>query len=92
MPHRNGENGSVTVKNINVIGMRVDEALPVVDKAIDSAILQGADTVEIVHGRGTGRLMKAIHEHLKDSRFVGEFASGDVSKGGTGVTIVHLKE
>ena len=51
-----------------------------------------ADTVEIVHGRGTGRLMKAIHEHLKDNQFVGQFTSGDVSKGGTGVTIVHLKE
>jgi DNA mismatch repair protein MutS2 len=86
------ETTSVTVKNINVIGMRVDDALPVVDKAIDNAILQGADTVEIIHGRGTGRLMKAIHEHLKDHQYVNRFESGDASKGGTGVTIVHLKE
>jgi DNA mismatch repair protein MutS2 len=77
---------------VNVIGMRVDDALPVVDKALDNAIVQGAETVEVIHGRGTGRLMKAIHEHLKEHRSVGQFKSGDVSKGGSGVTVVYLKE
>jgi len=76
---------------VNVIGMRVEEALPVVDKTIDDGILLGSDTVEIVHGRGTGRLMKAIHEHLKDHRSVKEFAPAEQSKGGIGVTIVTIK-
>ncbi len=54
-------------RKVNVIGMRVEEALPVVDKAIDTALLEGADTVEVIHGRGTGRLMAAIHEHLENT-------------------------
>jgi DNA mismatch repair protein MutS2 len=79
------------VKQVNVIGMRVADAMPLVDKAIDNALLQDADTVEIIHGRGTGRLMRAIHEHLKDHQCVREFTSGDLASGGTGVTVVHIK-
>ena len=45
--------------------MRVDEALPAVDKAIDQAMLHSVDRLEIIHGVGTGRLMKAIREHVK---------------------------
>jgi DNA mismatch repair protein MutS2 len=74
-----------------VIGMRVEEALPVVDKAIDTALLEGADTIEVVHGRGTGRLMAAIHEHLKTSPYVAGFTSGSQETGGSGVTIVQIK-
>jgi len=76
---------------INVIGLRAADALPLVDKAIDNALMRGAETVEVVHGRGTGRLMRAIHEHLKVHQCVSSFASGDQNTGGTGITIVYLK-
>ncbi len=69
-------------RKVNVIGMRVEEALPVVDKGIDTALLEGADTVEIIHGRGTGRLMAAIHEHLKTNPCVESFAQGTQAEGG----------
>lgn len=80
-----------TVNRINVIGMRVDEALPAVDKAIDSALMQGTETLEIIHGRGTGRLMLAIHEHLKGSSYIKSFESGTADQGGSGITIAHIK-
>ncbi len=79
------------VARVNVIGMHVDEALPAVDKAIDRALLQGSDTLEIIHGVGTGRLMKAIRDHIKDHQCVSRFAAGDHATGGAGITIVEIK-
>jgi DNA mismatch repair protein MutS2 len=76
---------------INVIGMRVDEAIPVVEKAIDRALLNGFPELEIIHGIGTGRLRKAIAEYLKEHSSVKGFKSGDPRKGGHGVTIVEMK-
>ena len=76
---------------VNVIGMRVDEAIPVVEKAIDKALLNGLSEVEIIHGIGTGRLKKAIGEYLKEHSSVKEFKSGGSQKGGHGVTIVEIK-
>ena len=55
---------------INVIGLRVEEAIFVVDKAIDSAVLGGLEELDIIHGRGTGRLKKGIQEHLKEHSHV----------------------
>jgi DNA mismatch repair protein MutS2 len=76
---------------VNVIGMRVDEALPAVDKAIDQALLYSVDRLEIIHGVGTGRLMKAIREHVKEHPYVASFAPGDAAAGGAGVTVVEIK-
>ena len=79
------------VSKVTVVGMRVDEALPVVDKAIDQALLHGADKLEIIHGVGTGRLMKAIREHLKDHGCVSSFVPGEATAGGAGITVVEIK-
>ena len=76
---------------VNVIGMRVDEAIPVVEKAIDNALLNGFSELEIIHGIGTGRLRKAIREYLKEHSSVKDFKLGGSQKGGTGVTIVEIK-
>ena len=76
---------------VNVIGMRVDEAIPVVEKAIDNALLNGFSELEIIHGIGTGRLKKAIAELLKEHSSVKGFKSGDPKRGGHGVTIVEIK-
>ncbi len=78
-------------KQINVIGMRADEALPLIDKCIDSALVHGADAVEIIHGRGTGRLMRAIHEHLQGHPDIARLTSGSGQPGGSGVTRIELK-
>ena len=73
---------------INVIGLTVEEALPVVDKFIDDALLGGLEEVDIIHGIGTGRLRQAIGEHLKHHRNVKRFGAKDVMK--SGVTVVEF--
>ena len=78
-------------KQLNVIGLRVAEALPLIDKCIDTALLQGAGTVEIIHGRGTGRLMRAIHAHLQDHAQVARLIPDSDHPVSSSVTRVQLK-
>ena len=73
---------------VNVVGLTVEEALPVVDKFIDDALLGGLEGVDIIHGIGTGRLREAIGKHLKDHRNVKQFGPKDVMK--SGVTVVEF--
>jgi len=73
---------------INVVGLTVEEALPVLDKFIDDAILGKLEKVDIIHGRGTGRLREAIGEHLKHHRAVKRFGPKDLMR--AGVTVVEF--
>jgi DNA mismatch repair protein MutS2 len=75
---------------VNVIGFRVDEALPVVEKALDEALLAGLPSLTIIHGKGTGRLKKAIWDYLTGHSLVKEFRTGEARFGGEGVTVVEL--
>jgi DNA mismatch repair protein MutS2 len=75
---------------LNVIGLRVDDAIPMVDHFIDQALLHGLEKVQIVHGIGSGRLRNAISKYLKEHRGVKNFALGNGMKGGGGITIVEL--
>ncbi len=76
----------------NVIGMHVDEALAVVDKYLDNAILHRASSVRIIHGMGTGALRKAVHSYLKKHSKVESFRMGGQGEGGLGATVVELKQ
>ena len=76
---------------INLIGMTVDEAIPVLDKYLDDAYLAHLPSVRVVHGRGTGALKAGVHRHLKKLKYVREFRLGDFGEGDTGVTIVTFK-
>ena len=73
---------------INVVGLTVEEALPVVDKFIDDAILSRLEKVDIIHGLGTGRLREAIGEHLKRHRNVKRSGPKDIMR--SGVTVVEF--
>jgi DNA mismatch repair protein MutS2 len=75
---------------LNVIGLRVEDALPIVEKALDEALLGGLPSLNIIHGKGTGRLKKAIWEYLSGHALVQGFRSGDIRAGGAGVTVVDL--
>ena len=77
---------------LNVIGSRVDEAIPRVDKYLDDAKLSGLKTVRIIHGKGTGRLRKAISEMLQEHPLVKNFYTGGMSEGGWGATIVEINQ
>jgi DNA mismatch repair protein MutS2 len=76
---------------VDVRGMRVDEAMPVVDKALDSASLAGAAELRIIHGKGTGQLGRGLREFLREHPQVDAVAHADDKQGGSGVTIVTLK-
>ena len=60
---------------LNIIGLRVDEALPLVDRLLDQAVLHNCRQVEIIHGIGTGRLQQAVRQHLQQHSMVKEIQS-----------------
>jgi DNA mismatch repair protein MutS2 len=70
--------------------LTVEEALPVVDKFIDQALLHGLEKVQVIHGIGSGRLRTAIGNYLRDHRGVKQIGPGDPKKGGRGITMVEL--
>ena len=76
---------------VNLIGMTVDEALPVLDKYLDDAYLSHLNQVRVVHGRGTGALKAGVHKHLKKLKYVKDFRLGEFGEGDSGVTIVTFK-
>lgn len=76
---------------VNLIGMTVDEAIPVLDKYLDDAYLAHLPQVRVVHGRGTGALKAGVHRHLKKLSYVKEYRLGEFGEGDTGVTIVTFK-
>ena len=75
---------------LNVIGYHVDEAIPLVDRAVDRALLEGRMSVTIIHGHGTGRLRGAIRDHLRAMPFVKGVASAEPRAGGDAATVVEL--
>lgn len=78
--------------SLNIIGLRVDEALPLVDRLLDQAVLHGCRQVDIIHGIGTGRLQEAVHQHLRRHPLVQKFHPAPPQQGGRGLTIVELKD
>ena len=79
-------------QSLHLVGLRVEEALPLLDKAIDRAIMDGLSQIHVVHGHGTGRLRKAVQDFLSDHSVVKGFRAENLSAGGTGVTVVELKD
>jgi len=75
---------------LKLIGLTVDEALPIVDKALDHALLCGEKDIHIIHGVGTGRLRKGIHDYLKQQPRIRAFYPAERLEGGLGVTVVEL--
>ncbi|MBI5476240.1 MAG: endonuclease MutS2 [Ignavibacteriales bacterium] len=78
-------------REIDLRGMYADEAIILVDKFIDSALLNGLHRIDLIHGKGTGALRKKITEHLKKRRGIKSFRLGEWNEGGTGVTVVEIE-
>lgn len=83
-PSAQGGGGGI---RIDLHGMRVEEALTRVDEALDRALLAGAERLEIVHGRGTGRIRDALHRHLASLPVIAAFK---LHPANPGVTLVYL--
>ena len=71
-------------------GMRVDEAIGLVDRFLDEAFLREEPLVMIIHGMGTSALRNAVREYLKTSRYCRRFRPGMQDQGGDGVTLVEV--
>ena len=76
---------------INLLGRTVDEARAELDKYLDDAYLAHLPSVRVVHGKGTGALRNAVHNHLKRLKYVKEYRLGEYGEGDAGVTIVTFK-
>ncbi|MBE6024069.1 MAG: endonuclease MutS2 [Cellulosilyticum sp.] len=76
---------------VDVRGLMVDEAWPVVDKYLDDAYLAGLKQVTIIHGKGTGALRTAIMQRLKRHPHVEAQRPGTFGEGEMGVTVVTIK-
>ncbi|HJT66831.1 MAG TPA: endonuclease MutS2 [Pyrinomonadaceae bacterium] len=77
---------------LNVIGQTTDEAVDAVDKFLDEASLASLSRVRIVHGHGTGALRRAIANLLGDHPHVARFVAAPPDQGGTGATLVELRQ
>ena len=77
-------------QDIDVRGMRGDEALQAVTYFVDDAILVGMSRVRILHGTGTGILRPLIRQYLQTIPGVRHFADEHIQLGGAGITVVDL--
>jgi DNA mismatch repair protein MutS2 len=71
-------------------GMRAEEAREAIERFLDDAILGGLPSVRIVHGKGEGILRKVTRETLKRHKGVRSFRDGEAAEGGQGVTIAEF--
>jgi DNA mismatch repair protein MutS2 len=74
-----------------LVGKRVDEVLPLLDRFLDDALLHGLREVEVVHGAGEGILRRTVRDFLAGHREVVAFHAGDIARGGDNVTVVELR-
>lgn len=77
-------------QELDVRGLRADEALNKVQYFIDDAILVGAGQVRILHGKGNGILRTLIRQYLQSVPNVRDFRDEHVQFGGAGITVVEL--
>ncbi len=103
LPEVKGEKreGNVTVRRdlqapapsmrLDLRGMRGDEAVAELERFVDRAVLAGRESLEVVHGKGTGALRGAVHEFLKRCPSVQDFVMANADEGGEGVTRITLQ-
>lgn len=95
--HTGNDNGGSTNRTrlagteLDVRGCTASECIYNVEKFIDGAVMDGHNTVTIIHGKGGGTLRKACESFLKQYTLVKSYRAGEYGEGDTGVTVVTLK-
>jgi len=79
------------VYELRIRGMRFEEAMELVRKQVDAAVLTGLKNFAIIHGKGYGILRQGVHDYLGSHPAVGEFHFARPENGGYGKTEVTLK-
>ena len=75
---------------LDLRGLRADEALDALDSYLDTAYLSGMPYVRIIHGKGTGKLRQVVRQALSQHAHVKSFEGGGDNEGGEGVTVVKF--
>ena len=86
-----GKTEDVVPSKIDLIGLRVDEALSRLEQFLNHASMAELREVTAIHGIGKGLLSRAVHEHLTGHPLVKNFRQGTQEEGGVAVTVVTLK-
>ena len=81
----------LSLLRLDLRGKRADLALMELEHFLDRALLAGPDGVEILHGRGTGALRKAVHQFLRNYPGMASYATAPDEQGGDGVTLVSFR-
>ncbi len=76
---------------LDLRGLLADEAIDKLDKYLDDVYLAGVSPVTIIHGKGTGALRTAVHNHIKKHPHVKKYRLGQYGEGESGVTIIDIK-
>jgi len=76
---------------IDVRGMRTEEALSAIERLLDRAIMMGFGNLKILHGKGDGILRKMIRQYLKKYEQVDRMEDEHADRGGDGITYVYLR-
>jgi len=81
-----------SLSELNVIGCTVDEALTRTERFLDETILSDQRSLRLIHGHGTGQLRRALAGFLKEHPLVAHFEAASSDQGGSGVTVVELRD
>ncbi len=84
-------NSSPLSYRLDLRGQRADLAMAELAQFIDKSLLSSADQIEIIHGRGTGALRKAVHQYLNNQSGILSYELANEDNGGDGMTIVHFR-
>lgn len=78
-------------QEVDLRGMRVDEAESAMLAALDAAVLADYPMLRVIHGKGTGAVRDRVHEVVRSDRRVVRWALAPYNQGGSGVTIVEFR-
>ena len=92
-PARSGGQGVRTdaASEVSLRGLTVDEAEPLLSRAIDDAVLADLPYLRVIHGKGTGVLRDFVQGVVQRDPRVKRFAFAPANQGGNGVTVVEFK-
>jgi len=76
---------------VHLRGLRVDEAMTRLERALDQALLAGLPAFRVVHGKGTGTLRRAVEEFCRNHPAVKGIRIAEQWEGGTGATVIELE-
>jgi DNA mismatch repair protein MutS2 len=76
---------------IDVRGMRTEDALSAIERLFDRALMMGFGNLKVIHGKGDGILRKMIRQYLKKYDQVDRMEDEHADRGGDGITYVYLK-